>query len=250
MLINDVPRGALDSTHKAQIEAWVQDNARERRYYANRVTAAIKDMREVLDVEKVDDYLDLGIYDGQPWMETIVTLEAKADEYCSKVDKNLKSANRMLDFFYLSTPPSTDLPMVSLDKNNKEVLESWIGNTGGERREYCAHVVEAVENMKEEIELRKEVVGPQNVDEVVKMWDGMVSTLERTMDEYGSKVDENMGMVDYVIRKVPLSVEDLLRISVMSDNKTKVRQEALQGFSRFGGVDGTKESPDAQSRKS
>ena len=45
-LINDVPRGALDSTHKAQIEAWVQDNARERRYYANRVAAAIKDMRE------------------------------------------------------------------------------------------------------------------------------------------------------------------------------------------------------------
>ena len=247
--INDVPRGALDSTHKAQIEAWVQGNACKRRDYANRVAAAIRDMREVLDDEKVDTCLHVD--EDKYWMQAIDSLQSKADGYCLKVDKNLKSANRMLDVFYLSAPPSTDLPMVSLDENHKEVLESWIGNTGGERREYCARVMGAVENMKEEIKLRKEDAGPQNeasVDDEEKMWDGMVSTLERTMDEYCSKVDENIGLarrvVDYVNREVPLSVEDLLRISVMSDIKTKVRQEALQGFCRFVGGDGRKEIPD------
>ena len=116
--INDVPRGALDSTHKMQVEAWVQDNARARRDYATRVTAAIYDMREVLEDEKKDHCLDLGT-DIWPWRDALKTLESKKDGYCSKVDKSLKSANRMMDFFYLRTPPSTDLPMGWLDESTR-----------------------------------------------------------------------------------------------------------------------------------
>ena len=102
--------------------------------------------------------------------------------------------------------------MGSMDESHKEVLESWIGDTDRDRREYCAHVIVmgAVENMKDEIKLRQEGAGPQhsdNVDDEEKMWDGMVSTLERTMDTYCSKVDLNRKranrMVDFVNLRSP-----------------------------------------------
>ena len=224
--LKDLPGGALDATHKAQIGVWMVDTVRERRDYEARVLAAIKDMRNDLEGRRQPDCGEMD-QDEQAWNEQINTLQRTADGYCSMVGEDMKLAKRMIGFVNLRTPPTVkDLSQGSLDMSNMVEVAGWVGDTDGERQDYVGRVSAAITSMRSDVEAQKVCLGREVGSGGDEEWNGLMNTLQVTADEYCWKVDEGIKrakrIIDVLVACPPPPIKDMPEGELDSLHKARV----------------------------
>ena len=213
--IRGLSRGPWEIRNMAQVERWIEDTEHQRMGFQSQVCVPLKEIKDELGRE-VDEGLER-------WMEEI---ERGVDDYCALVDERVNRAKRIIELLHVLAPPSLkDLPGGALDVTHKAKIGVWIVNTGRERQDYEVRVSAAIKDMRDDLEGRRQPdCGETDQDE--RAWNEQINTLQRTADDYCSKVGEDMKlakrMIGFVNLRTPPTVKDLSQGSLDMSDKAEV----------------------------